>query len=79
MQRRILICYNDYMTLEEAEVYAQKTNNVYWDGWTLCVFRFEPLAAYSPKGIQRTGIWGYERRIEPNKEGRYELGRGPRR
>lgn len=47
--------------------------DVFWDGWTMCFFRPEPMGEFSKAGSLHNGQWGYINRFETDDEGVYNL------
>ena len=44
-------------------------NDVYWEGWNICIFSKNPRAARHPKGSFRNGKWGFTSTFAANSAG----------
>lgn len=49
---------------QEVEDLMQEYPNIYWDGWTLCVFVSDPDMAAVRTGKFKFGSWGQEYRYD---------------
>jgi hypothetical protein len=61
------------LTFETADAIVDQASKpgreVYWDGWTICIFRPRRSAYTSPHGVFRTGRWGLVSRIPVSADG----------
>jgi hypothetical protein len=71
---------NSYTTLslEEAELYVQHTNNAWWENYDLIVWKQNPGAWSKKNGMMRNGKWGNALRIPVSKEGTWRMPTGVR-
>lgn len=53
--------------------YEERTPNARWEGWDLCLFTPVASAATKISGVYRSGRWGIEVRISPDKNGNWVL------
>ena len=70
--------------LKQAEKFVARQqdagNDVRWDGWDMVFFRGNPdqpdktaHALFSPDGVYRHGVWGFENRVSVNADGVWEV------
>ncbi len=48
-------------------------NDVRWENYTMIFFRPEASAVYSKDGAFRSGVWGFDNRVEVNDKGLWEI------
>lgn len=59
-----------YDTADDVVAEASKPKRqVYWDGWTICIFRPNDRAWNKLTGRFRDGKWGFESRIPVSGDG----------
>lgn len=57
------------LTLDQAEDYVSKNANCRWDNYTICIFKRDSMAEFSPSGVRVSGQWGYEKKIDCDESG----------
>ncbi len=66
------------LNIEEAEKFVDEQqalgNRVWWDGWSIIMYRPDGRAMYSERGVLRDGTVGFETVIEPSPQGTWKVG-----
>jgi hypothetical protein len=64
------------LSLDQAEILANNDENVWWEGWTLMIWKpartplmFDKNAYYN----RRTNEWGTIKRVQPDSNGMYRV------
>ena len=61
-----MVTISDY---DEAHLVVNRSNNLFWDGWTIVEFKKNPEASSYKNGMFKDGIWGTVRNFVPDRNG----------